>query len=92
MRDSFPRTTITSVYRAESARHQTNGIFELRVKNAEGKEGIWTIDMKSTGSVYKGEAKSKPNVTLIMSDETFQQLAEGKVRPASHSLSQTRLS
>ncbi|KZT73042.1 sterol-binding-like protein [Daedalea quercina L-15889] len=58
---------------------KTNGVFELRVKNAEGKEGIWTIDMKSTGSVYKGQAKSKPNVTLIMSDETFQQLAEGKL-------------
>lgn len=58
---------------------KTNGIFELRVKNAEGKEGIWTIDMKKTGTVYKGEAKTKPNVTLIMSDETFQQLAEGKL-------------
>ena len=23
-----------------------NGIFEMRVKNAKGKEGIWTIDFK----------------------------------------------
>ncbi len=58
---------------------QTNGIFELRVKNAEGKEAIWTIDMKTTGSVYKGGAKSKPNVTILLSDDTFQQLADGKV-------------
>ncbi|KAI0733497.1 sterol-binding-like protein [Fomitopsis betulina] len=58
---------------------KTNGIFELRVKNAEGVEGVWTIDLKSTGSVYKGAAKSKPNVTLILSDETFRQLAEGKL-------------
>lgn len=49
------------------------------MKNAEGVEGVWTIDLKSTGSVYKGAAKSKPNVTLILSDETFRQLAEGKV-------------
>jgi hypothetical protein len=59
---------------------QTNGIFELRIKNAEGKEGVWTIDLKQTGSIYKGPAKSKPNVTILVSDDTFQQLAEGKVR------------
>ncbi|OCH93052.1 sterol-binding-like protein [Obba rivulosa] len=57
---------------------KTNGIFELRIKNAEGKEGIWTIDLKSTGTVYKGAAKSKANVTILMSDETFQDLAAGK--------------
>ncbi|KAF7794513.1 hypothetical protein EIP86_005647 [Pleurotus ostreatoroseus] len=58
---------------------KTNGIFELRIKNAEGKEAFWTIDLKNTGSIYKGEAKSKPNVTLIMADDTFQQLADGKL-------------
>lgn len=25
---------------------KVNGIFEMRVKSAAGKEGIWTIDMK----------------------------------------------
>ena len=58
---------------------KTNGIFEMRVKNAEGKEAVWTIDLKTTGTVYKGEPKSKANVTIIMSDETFTQLAEGKL-------------
>ncbi|EJF64681.1 sterol-binding-like protein [Dichomitus squalens] len=58
---------------------KTNGIFELQVKNAEGKEGVWTIDLKQTGTVYKGKPKSKANVTLILSDETFSQLAEGKL-------------
>ena len=57
----------------------------MRVKNAEGKEAVWTIDLKNTGSIYRGEAKQKPNVTIIVSDDTFQQLAEGKVR----SLAQT---
>ena len=60
-------------------RPQTNGIFEMRVKNAEGKEAVWTIDLKSTGTVYTGAPKSKANVTIILSDETFMQLAEGKL-------------
>ena len=51
----------------------------MRVKNADGKEGVWTIDLKQTGSVYKGEPKAKANVTIILSDETFMQLAEGKL-------------
>ena len=58
---------------------QTNGIFEMRVKNAEGKEAVWTIDLKKTGTVYKGNAKPKADVTIILSDETFVLLSEGKV-------------
>lgn len=59
---------------------QTNGIFEIQVKNAEGKEATWTIDLKTDGTIYKGKSKAKPNVTIILSDDTFQQLADGKVR------------
>ena len=51
----------------------------MRVKNADGKEGVWTIDLKQTGTVYKGEPKAKANVTILLSDETFIQLAEGKL-------------
>lgn len=58
---------------------KTNGIFELRVKNEEGKEAVWTIDLKKTGTVYKGPAKPKADVTIILSDDTFTQLAEGKL-------------
>ncbi|ETW83242.1 hypothetical protein HETIRDRAFT_409133 [Heterobasidion irregulare TC 32-1] len=58
---------------------KTNGIFELRVKNAAGAEGVWTIDMKKAGTVYQGEAKPKPDVTLLLSDDTFAALAEGKL-------------
>ena len=61
--------------------YKTNGIFELQIKNAEGNQATWTIDLKNTGTIYKGPAKSKANVTIILSDETFQQLANGKVRP-----------
>ena len=51
----------------------------MRVKNAEGKEAVWTIDLKKTGTVYKGNAKPKADVTIILSDETFVLLSEGKV-------------
>jgi putative sterol carrier protein len=60
---------------------QNNGIFEFRVKNADGKEAWWTIDLKKTCTVKKGEAKSlglKQDVTIILSDETFVELADGK--------------
>ncbi|THH03207.1 hypothetical protein EW145_g6447 [Phellinidium pouzarii] len=58
---------------------RANGIFELRIKNAKGTEGVWTIDMKKTGTVYKGSAKPKPDVAIILADETFVQLSEGKL-------------
>jgi len=58
---------------------KTNAIFELRIKNKEGVEATWTIDVKNEPKVYKGAANPKPGVTLIMSDETFRTLAEGKL-------------
>jgi len=58
---------------------KTNGIFALQIKNDEGKESVWTIDLKESGSVYKGKPKKKENVTLIMTDETFVDLAQGKI-------------
>ncbi|KAN0139027.1 sterol-binding-like protein [Lactarius tabidus] len=60
---------------------KNNGVFEFRVKNDAGKEACWTIDLKKTGTVKKGEAKShglKADVSILMSDETFVELAEGK--------------
>ena len=35
--------------------------------------------MKKTGTVYKGPAKPKADVTLMLSDESFTELAAGKV-------------
>ncbi|TFK21181.1 sterol-binding-like protein [Coprinopsis marcescibilis] len=57
---------------------KNNGIFELQVNN--GKEtATWTIDLKKTGSVYKGKATPKADVTIILSDETLIELSEGKL-------------
>ncbi|KAL4062104.1 SCP2 sterol-binding domain-containing protein [Scleroderma yunnanense] len=57
----------------------TNGVFELRITNGNKQEAVWTIDMKEKGAVYKGPAQSKPGVVLLMSDETFVNLSEGKI-------------
>ncbi|KIK99165.1 hypothetical protein PAXRUDRAFT_823065 [Paxillus rubicundulus Ve08.2h10] len=60
---------------------KTNAVFELRILNAQKEEAVWTIDMKEKGGVYKGPAQApvKAGVTLTMSDDTFSQLASGKL-------------
>ncbi|KAK8853376.1 hypothetical protein IAR55_004080 [Kwoniella newhampshirensis] len=57
---------------------KTNGVFQLSVKNSEGKEAVWVIDLKNKGEVTKGPAK-KPDVSISLSDDTFIGLADGKV-------------
>ncbi|ORY31660.1 SCP2 sterol-binding domain-containing protein [Naematelia encephala] len=57
---------------------KTNGIFQITVKNAQGKEATWVIDLKNEGKVSKGPTK-KPDVTMNLSDDTFIQLADGKL-------------
>lgn len=47
--------------------------------NDDKKEAVWTIDLKKNGAILKGLASPKADVTLIMSDDTFSQLAAGKV-------------
>ncbi|KAG8830017.1 hypothetical protein FRC17_005586 [Serendipita sp. 399] len=63
----------------KSQMQKVNGVFQFQIKNAEGKEENWTIDLKKDGTIYKGPAKGKADVTIIVSDETFVQLAEGKL-------------
>ncbi|KAG1773574.1 sterol-binding-like protein [Suillus occidentalis] len=58
---------------------KTKGIFELRITNDDKKEAVWTIDLKKNGAILKGLASPKADVTLIMSDDTFSQLAAGKM-------------
>ncbi|KAF9778950.1 sterol-binding-like protein [Thelephora terrestris] len=58
---------------------KTNTIFELQIKNKEGVEATWTIDVKNEPKIHKGAGTAKPGVTLIMADETFQALAGGKL-------------
>jgi len=58
---------------------KTNGIFELKVTNDAKEEAVWTIDMKKTGTIYKGGAKPKADVTLSLSDQVLTELATGKL-------------
>ncbi|KAG6809776.1 hypothetical protein H0H93_015509, partial [Arthromyces matolae] len=58
---------------------KTNAIFELEVSNEAKETQTWTIDLKKEGSVYKGKAKPKADVTIILSDETLTDLASGKL-------------
>ena len=60
---------------------QPNAIFELEVTNSDKEKVTWTLDFKKSGSIYKGEAQSKPDVTIILSDDTLMDLADGKVCP-----------
>ncbi|CAG7852069.1 SubName: Full=Probable peroxisomal protein POX18 {ECO:0000313/EMBL:CCA74818.1} [Serendipita indica DSM 11827] len=58
---------------------KVNGVFQFQIKNAQGQEENWTIDLKKEGTLYKGPAKGKADVTIIVSDETFTQMADGKL-------------
>ncbi|KAJ7717734.1 SCP2 sterol-binding domain-containing protein [Mycena maculata] len=58
---------------------KVNGIFQLEVSNAEKETATWTIDLKKTGTVYKGAAKPKADVIIILSDDTLTDLASGKL-------------
>ncbi|KAI4102355.1 MAG: hypothetical protein L6R37_004435 [Teloschistes peruensis] len=70
---------------------QANAIFAFKLKNKEGQEDAWNIDLKEKGAVTKGEApegkkangKSCPcpnRLTLSLSDEDFGKLVAGKTQ------------
>lgn len=63
----------------EATIKQVKGIFEFQVKNAEGKEQIWTADIKKTGAIIAGKGSDKPDITLILSDDVLGDLAAGKL-------------
>ncbi|KAG8864912.1 hypothetical protein FRB96_003499 [Tulasnella sp. 330] len=56
---------------------KSKAIFEIQLKNKEGTEQCWVIDLKKDGAVTKGKA-AKSDVTLIM-EATFVDLANGKI-------------
>lgn len=58
---------------------KTNAVFEFHVKNKGGKELVQTIDLKKDVSVYEGKAKGKADCIINLADETFADLADGKI-------------
>ncbi|ORY06827.1 sterol-binding protein, partial [Basidiobolus meristosporus CBS 931.73] len=58
---------------------KTNGIYQFDIKNAEGKEQTWHMDLKKQGTVNTGKPSGKPDVHLTLSDDVFADLASGKL-------------
>lgn len=61
------------------ARKKVNGLFDITLKNTAGTDQSWTLDFKTSGSVSLGKPAVKPDVVLTMTDETFVDLANGKL-------------
>ncbi|KAI9789909.1 MAG: hypothetical protein M1816_005678 [Peltula sp. TS41687] len=57
-----------------------NAIFAFTLKNGKGDTESWHIDLKEKGEVAKGTAPEgkKADVTLLLSDQDFQNLVSGK--------------
>ncbi|KAG2466402.1 DHB4 enzyme, partial [Polypterus senegalus] len=61
---------------------KVNAVFQWEIT----KDGItasqWTIDLKNgSGSLYKGLAQNKADVTFSLSDEDFMEVVHGKLNP-----------
>ncbi|EDK44009.1 SCP2 sterol-binding domain-containing protein [Acetobacter pasteurianus] len=56
-----------------------NAIIIITLKNKEGKEQSWVLDMKKEGSIKKVDgAPPKGDVQLLLKDADFVKLANGK--------------
>ncbi|KNG48797.1 sterol-binding-like protein [Stemphylium lycopersici] len=57
-----------------------NAIFAFNIKNKDGKQEAWHVDLKESGTVGKGVAPEgkKADVTLTLPDEEFGKLVQGK--------------
>jgi len=73
----------TNITDNEEKRKETikkvNAIYEINVKNEEGKQQIWTLELKKDGTVQTGKGSVKPDVIINLSDDTFVNLASGKL-------------
>ncbi|KAL8907797.1 MAG: hypothetical protein Q9207_001200 [Kuettlingeria erythrocarpa] len=89
--DSFPSSAafdaINSSLQSDDAERKDavkkgNAIFAFTLKNKEGQEESWHIDLKDQGAVGKGPAPEgkKADVTLQLSDEEFGKMVAGKTQ------------
>ncbi|KAJ3058488.1 hypothetical protein HDU98_005411, partial [Podochytrium sp. JEL0797] len=72
------KASLTDPAARADALKKVNGVFHITIKNAAGLETTWTIDLKQKGDVLLG-ADGKPDITINLSDDTFVDLAEGKI-------------
>ncbi|KAL7313283.1 hypothetical protein PS15m_007046 [Mucor circinelloides] len=58
---------------------QVNGVFQFVIKNSEGKEEVFTVDVKKEGKVVRGKGNVKADAILSLKDADFVDLATGKL-------------
>jgi putative sterol carrier protein len=58
---------------------KVKALFQFDVTNGEGKTQTWWIDLKHKGDVGKGKPPGKSDVTIIIKDADFLDLASGKL-------------
>ncbi|RJE21169.1 SCP-2 sterol transfer family [Aspergillus sclerotialis] len=87
--DAFPSSAafdlINSTLQSDAAERKdavekAKAVVAFTLKNADGKEESWYLDLKEKGEVGKGAAPSggKADVTLQLSDSDFASLVSGK--------------
>ncbi|KAJ1558672.1 hypothetical protein HK405_013199, partial [Cladochytrium tenue] len=61
--------------------NKVRGVFHIVLKNGAGEEQAWTLDLKNadSASVVSLGKVGKGDVTLLMSDDTYVDLVEGKI-------------
>ncbi|TKA66542.1 hypothetical protein B0A49_05586 [Cryomyces minteri] len=88
-KDAFPSSVafdaISDSLKADDAERKDaikkgGAVFAFTLKNKEGAQESWHIDLKEKGVVGKGAAPEggKAGVTLILSDDDFSKLISGK--------------
>ncbi|ORY06828.1 sterol-binding-like protein, partial [Basidiobolus meristosporus CBS 931.73] len=61
---------------------KVKGVFQIDIKNAEGKQQSWTLDMKNgEGSLSLGAIKppKKADVVITVNDQDFVDMSSGKL-------------
>lgn len=85
--DKFPSSAIFDTIKSavdgdeqlkQKSIKQSKALVVFELKNKQGTVESWYLDMKKTGQVGKGKPSEKPDVTLKLSDDHFQQLVNGK--------------
>ncbi len=60
---------------------RVKGIYGFKVKNASGKEAMWIVDAKNGSGSVTFNGKTKPEVTLNITDADLFDLMQGKLNP-----------
>ncbi|XP_049729554.1 peroxisomal multifunctional enzyme type 2 isoform X2 [Elephas maximus indicus] len=61
---------------------KVNAVFEWHITKGRNVAAKWTIDLKSgSGEAYQGPARGSADTTIIISDEDFMEVVQGKLDP-----------